>query len=226
MRVRGLFLTASLAGAVLLAGCNAKPENSPVIRKKFAEMDQMKSDVDQMQVSLTSISADIRVMTDQLSEMRALNPDSPGSSEIINRLNTLEERLKSSEDNAQKLVAAASVQKASAPAPAPAANTSPAPAKAAEPAPAAKPRAEVAKASTQPKAAPKPQPKSGAALSPKQASGKSTASATSYHKVASGDTLAAISRRYNVSVADIMKANRLPEGAKLLQGQTLYIPKR
>ena len=32
--------------ALSLAGCSAKPENSPVIRKKFAELDKMQKTVE------------------------------------------------------------------------------------------------------------------------------------------------------------------------------------
>jgi len=45
------------------------------------------------------------------------------------------------------------------------------------------------------------------------------------HKVESGHTLGAIAKAYNVSVQDIMTANRMKD-TNLRVGQTLYIPKK
>jgi len=45
------------------------------------------------------------------------------------------------------------------------------------------------------------------------------------HKVESGQTLGAIAKAYNVSVQDIMSANKMKD-TNLRVGQTLYIPKK
>jgi len=45
------------------------------------------------------------------------------------------------------------------------------------------------------------------------------------HKVESGQTLGAIGKAYNVSVQDIMSANRMKD-TNLRVGQTLYVPKK
>ena len=51
-----------------------------------------------------------------------------------------------------------------------------------------------------------------------------TARAAGYRvKVAKGDTLSTLSRRYGVSVEEIMSANNLPDG-RLSIGQELVIP--
>ncbi len=54
---------------------------------------------------------------------------------------------------------------------------------------------------------------------------RATASSTSY-KVRKGDTVAKVARKYGVSVADLMKANRLKKSSRLKTGQKLVIPGR
>ena len=45
-----------------------------------------------------------------------------------------------------------------------------------------------------------------------------------YHKVKDGETLWRISQTYGVSISEIIKANRLPDGSAIEEGQLLYIP--
>lgn len=45
-----------------------------------------------------------------------------------------------------------------------------------------------------------------------------------YHEVKRGETLWKISKLYNVSVSDIVRANRLPDATKISVGQKLFIP--
>ncbi len=44
-----------------------------------------------------------------------------------------------------------------------------------------------------------------------------------YHTVESGETLASLAQRYNVSPNEIRKANRIPEDGRLFVGQPIYI---
>jgi len=44
-----------------------------------------------------------------------------------------------------------------------------------------------------------------------------------YHTVSTGDTLYSISRRYELTVEELRKANQLPEGATIYEGQKLII---
>jgi LysM repeat protein len=44
------------------------------------------------------------------------------------------------------------------------------------------------------------------------------------HVVAKGETLTSIARQYNVSVADLLQANKIVDDRKLQIGQTLLIP--
>jgi len=46
-----------------------------------------------------------------------------------------------------------------------------------------------------------------------------------YYEVRSGDTLRKIAAHYGVTVRAILEANRLPSGAKIAPGASLYIPK-
>lgn len=46
-----------------------------------------------------------------------------------------------------------------------------------------------------------------------------------YHKVQPGDTLHQVARRYNVSSAELCRANHIPMSALLYPGQQIYIPR-
>jgi LysM repeat protein len=48
-------------------------------------------------------------------------------------------------------------------------------------------------------------------------------STESYHTVSTGDTLYSISRRYGLTVEELRKTNKLPEGATIYEGQKLII---
>jgi LysM repeat protein len=58
--------------------------------------------------------------------------------------------------------------------------------------------------------------KPAATPTPKPASGF-------YHTVESGETLASLAERFNVSPTEIRKANRIPEDGRLFVGQPIYI---
>lgn len=45
-----------------------------------------------------------------------------------------------------------------------------------------------------------------------------------YHQVAAGETLEKIAARYQIPAASILRANGLPNGAKVMPGQEIYIP--
>lgn len=47
-----------------------------------------------------------------------------------------------------------------------------------------------------------------------------------YYEVKKGDTLWRVSKLYDVSVNDIVRANRLPDATKISAGQKLFIPQR
>lgn len=57
-----------------------------------------------------------------------------------------------------------------------------------------------------------------------QSSGQPIASTEAY-KVQSGDTLTALSERYQVSIGDLAKTNNLSSNARLVAGQTIKVPK-
>lgn len=82
--------------------------------------------------------------------------------------------------------------------------------------------------STKGKAAPKPQTKRKAVAKkqskPKRAIIKPKARPPIMHKVRRGDTLYAISKKYNTSISRIQKANGL-SGSNIRLGQTLAIPR-
>jgi LysM repeat protein len=242
-----------LAAAAVLAfaGCTGKPENSPYIRNKFAQLDETKKDTEQLRAQLAAISGDLNVLSEQIRELRALAPDSTGTSEVIQRLNSLEKRIASMDGKA----APATLRTNSAPAPAGGstnpdsattsrvAGASDVPKPVTELAPPAgvdtragssKP-AEVAKAETKKTETKKAETRKAetmnAAIKPgekkastTQATIVQTKSAGKYYTVQAGDTVQSIANAHGITVDVLLKENRIPAGARVPKGQRLYIP--
>lgn len=83
----------ALGGASLFLGaCSGKPENSPAIRKKFAEYDQMKQNHEQVVADLQVMTEEVRRLSQENSEIRTLLPSVDGQS-AVNKLASLESRL-------------------------------------------------------------------------------------------------------------------------------------
>jgi len=59
---------------------------------------------------------------------------------------------------------------------------------------------------------------------PKAIAANSPAASGPTHVVAKGETLTSIAKHYNVSVADLLKVNKIEDARKLQIGQTLMIP--
>ncbi|MBX3728297.1 MAG: LysM peptidoglycan-binding domain-containing protein [Candidatus Sumerlaeia bacterium] len=219
-------LTALLvtAATVTFTGCSSKPENSPVIRKKFAEVDGLKDEIAETNRLIRSLTGEVTIMKDEMSNLRALAPDGAGGSELAARLGALEKRLAEMESNGTTV---ASVQAA--------ANRSAAPKEVAATFNGlAVPERPAATATTGSVAASKPvasQPRAttsattrAAAPAPKPAVSQPSAPRGRYHTIQDGDTLEKIAASNNVSVAELRQANRLPEGARPLKGQRLFVP--
>lgn len=249
--------------ALGIGACSGKPENSPVIRKKFAEMDAVQTDVAEATKTLKAIAGDMTVLKDQMSEIRALSPDPSGTIQAVKRLEELERRLA----NLDGAVSAAAMASASVPttptstasAPAPAAATTVAsvegpitpvadgaaaalvsksasvdarpsaadslknfnPTAKTTTTAAAAPKAEPAKPTTVQTSVKKPEAPAAKATT---TAAKSSSPRGKYYKVLAGDTLETIAKDNKVSVELIRSANKLPSGARPLQGQQLFIP--
>jgi LysM repeat protein len=248
-RTLPLMITGALAAAMVLAGCSANPENSPKIRQKFAEVDTMKKEVEESTKLARAMSADMAIIKDQLSNLRAISPDENGVVEVLRRLDEMEARVARVEKSAAEPMIAMASSRPETPArvetkpadAAPARVTTPAdfgglavPAREVAPAttevasapkvePKAQPKVET---KTQPKAESKPAASKPAAPQVRQASTRPAAPVVrgKYYVLQPGDTLEKIARENNVSVAALRSANSLPSGARPLKGQRLFIP--
>ncbi len=239
MRARARVLApVTVATALCFVACTAKPENSPVIRKKFAEMDTMNQKVSEMRTTLDSVSADLRILNEQIAEVRALNPDTANGTDIIKRIEALERRSASSQPTLATNPSAAPVHKPGADA----ANGATALASAepstlnaklavpAEPAvkkvsndivstaPAAA-KAGVAKETKEAKKAPEP-----AKAKAEPARKAAPRSAGRYYRVQPGDTLESIAPKNGIPADAIRSSNKLPSGSSVPAGQNLYLP--
>jgi len=230
MRTRSLFLASSaIVAAVVLAGCTGKPENSPVIRKKFAELDSMNQKVDDVQVSVKALTTDIQLLSNQISEVRALNPDTAGGTDIIKRIEMLESNMKSG--GSVTSVASTSPTAKFAP-PSMNSNTeiSTLDATLAKPAVTAEPTVSKVSNNIVADVVKKPVVETPKKETTKPVTKKTTTKSTPkstpgrYYPVKSGDSIDSIAKANGISVDAILKANKLPAGAKVPAGQSIYIP--
>lgn len=228
------------AGALAFVGCSAKPENSPKIQKKFAEVDELKTSVEDNTQFLRTLAGDMTIIKEQLSSLQALNPESGSGKDLLARFDALEQRLNSIETGAgERIVASVPTSNSDAvsevlanpenvselatnkPTIQPVADKlipvnqlstreTPAKPKATTTKPAAKPEAK--------KETAKP-----AAASTKNVGSSSKGS---YYTLQAGDTLFKVAAANGVSVAELEKENRIPAGAKVLKGQKIFIPKK
>jgi outer membrane murein-binding lipoprotein Lpp len=252
--VRPLALSVVCAGALgLLAGCSGKPENSPAIRKKFAEIDSMNGNVEQLLADVKSLNDEVRRLKQENSELRAFLPGVDGQG-AIDKISTLENRLRQIE-NARTAAPAPATGSAPRTAPATPASTAggqialedaplaaaPAPRvvanQQAAPAPAA-PRGFKELTNRPAAAAPAPRPAAPAAAptggapaaaapaaaATKPAAPKPAASRGSYHVIAPGDTIATIAAKHGISAERLQQAVGLPPGARLTPGQRIFVP--
>lgn len=211
---------------LLLSACSGKPENSPVLRKKFAEMEEMKQEMQDVSKSIRAVAGDITIMRDEISSLRSGVPAGQDGTELVRRLEAIEQRLSGIEQGGGMTVASRTTQ--------PASNTDPikdvtgsssaefaglAVPKETAAVSAPKPtvpqntlmRQETSRQTAAPAPAPKPEVK------------RSTPTGR-YYTLQAGDTLDKLANENNITVADLRQANRLPAGAQPLKGQRLFIP--
>ncbi|MEQ8820139.1 MAG: LysM peptidoglycan-binding domain-containing protein [Sumerlaeia bacterium] len=234
-------------GVGLLAGCSGKPENSPVIRRKFKEFDVVKEESKAAEQQIAQMSVEISILKDQVENLRALVPDAQGKVSAVSRIEKIEARLAGVENDAVRSITSTSARNA---APAPAEETvqtstrnplidSPktveVPAVRRERGLARPEKAEEKESAPAPATRTAPSESSKPSQTVAQASirtsaapaaPKKAASRGSYYELKPGDTLESIAKANGLTVDAIKKENRLPSGARLLAGQRLYLPPR
>jgi LysM repeat protein len=236
----------ALAAAVALTACTAKPENSPVIRKKFAEMDEMKEQLAESTATMRQLNSSIRIIEDELSNLRALSPGAEGASEVVSRLEALERQISTIGENTVAVASSGSSTRSSSTQTASANTSSGSTDRSAEEirasrrfnglATPARAEAETAEATEPVRSRTESQV---AAASTSSGSTRSAAASTSnaaparqaspasrgrYHTLQSGDTLEKLAASNNITVSELRSANRLPAGARPLTGQRIFIP--
>ncbi len=258
MLIRTLIIALALGGtsAAVLSGCSGRPENSPAIRKKFAEVDQMQQKVEEMSRDMQTMAEHIGRLNEENSELRAFLPDVDGESAGA-VLTSLTERVRDLENATVSASAGRDSSRDSAPAERTGSSTpeerdledaplagsedravadrgsSSQQQRSSSPADSFRDQtnrvaaqqqqqrpSEPERAARQP-SQPSPAPSSS---QPSQPSQTQQASRGRYHTIEAGETLQSIAERYNVSQSDLLRANRLPQGARVARGQRLFIP--
>ncbi len=269
MMIRTLILALAIGGtgAAALSGCSGRPENSPAIRKKFAEVDQMQQKVEEMTRDMQTMADHVRRLNEENSELRAFLPDVDGESagavltSLTERVEQLESGIASAGTTRQTSRDSDSAEPPARSAPeeqdledAPLAGSEDravADARSSSQQQRSSSPADTFREQTNTIAAQREQsrqqpsqqqqqqsaPRSpGAALEPSRSSSASSGSGSGqqsqtgssgrgqYHTIEAGETLQSIAERFNVSQSDLLRANRLPQGARVARGQRLYIP--
>jgi len=250
MRLRPLFLSLAVAttSAVLLAGCSGKPENSPAIRKRFADLDAVQKSVDTMTTEVQALREQVTRLGTENSELRASLPGNANqtSGTQTASVEALRDILtgKTSRESINPSVPAA---------PAITSNTrttdltdkplAGSPTSTVAPAIAAAPAAPAAakgfknqtrRTETKPATATKTTAKKAAdkAVASNPAS-KAPIVPTSNRKstnkggvmvMYTGESLSSVASRYGTTPAAILKANNLPAGAVPSKGSRIFIP--
>lgn len=232
MRMRPLVLSMLLgtSSVMILAGCSGKPENSPVIRKKFAEVDKMQENLDSLIAEAALLNEQVRQLTEENKELRAFMPDVDGMP-VLEKVSTLESRLNKLEGlAADRMVSQAtsstrSSSSSKGAAEAPKLEDSPLAGQAEKTVAAQQQTKPAEQAASSPSDSFKKmtnQPTRSAAPAQKA---KPAAKRGAYHVIESGDSLESIAKKHGTSIDSIVKANRLPSAKiRLARGQRLYIP--
>lgn len=230
-------LTVIGGAALMLSACSTRPENSPVVRKKFAEIEKNTQTVEEMSADITLLNDRIASLVQENEELRAFLPDIDGES-AIDRIAKLEARIRQLETlTSDDVFTAAADQRRSSGSSSSSQETAQASSTDADDdivnkplanAPKEQSAAEVAmqQEATQQRPArnvssfrEKTNPKPAA----KPAESKPVRRG-SWHTISSGESISEIAKKYDLTSAEIRKANNIPNGAKVPVGQRLFIP--
>lgn len=223
MLPRRVFVVPILLSACVLtfgAGCaGQRPENSPYIKSKFAELDEQLKDFAKLKRDITLLQDDIKYFAEELGNVRTvgggLAPDQADAlvkltaragdfDKVQADLAAAHKRIEELEKSLGAVRAASSARPAST---TPVRSVTPASNTAATPARIAATGSNAAG--------------SGAAVStPTQR----TRAGGFYYQVKASDTLTSVARAHNIAIRDLARANNLPENAMLGVGQRLWVP--
>lgn len=198
-------------------GCSSRPENSPVVRKKFQELASVQDQVADLAVQMKQMTAEMAAMRKDVTDVRSLN----GGGEAVARIEQIDTRMQTIEQEITKLNEALNAgvktrQVASAPeeSTAPPQETTRSSSSTSSRSRASAEPARTRSASGSASALPVRQVTHVTAPKPR---GK-------YYTIKSGDTPASIASAHKISVDSLLRANRLPKEATIFPGQKLYVP--
>lgn len=244
MRIHFLSLVVASASVLALSGCSSKPENSPAIRTRFAQIDSLQDTLDQQSKEIAFLNEQVRRLGEENSELRSIVPGLDGSS--IGELSTMEERLSKLETITADGVLTSAMASTSRATPS-VTTTTAVPASprkslnktvALDEASLATTKVAAVQQKTTVKPAvtksTKPGPKSFKEMTSQKSTSKpapkvnksvtAPAKRGSYHVIQAGESVGSIAKQHKISVDALLKANRLPKGIRLGRGQRLFVP--
>lgn len=233
-RLWGLGWMILVPALALGPGCSSRPENSPVVRKKFAEIASVQDQVADLAVQMKQMTAELAAMRKDVADSRSLT----GGGEAVAKIEQIDARMITIEQEIGKINEAVNAGvKIRQVATASTSESTSAPTESAS--------ASETKSESRPAAASTSESKStrSTASSSKPSTSRSTASSSSksvpvrqvsqvtapkprgkYYTIKSGDSAESIAKSNGVSIDTLLRANRLPKDATIFPGQKLYVP--
>jgi len=265
--LRRLFKTTALilsSSALItgLTGCSANPENAPAIQKKFTQVDDMQDNLEQNNQLLRTITSDLAILKDQLSNMRAMDPNSEAGQELLSRLEMIESQVGNIDAESERMIS----QLASGNPTSGSSNSSfnglavpntqqSAPAQSSTP---STPQRNTgmdrlfppdhldnrsrnsntsssnssSAGSTSSSSNSSSSPSTPASTTTSTSNSSSSAASTSsssasrgfYYTLKSGETLETVAEANGITIEKLRQENRIPNGARVLKGQRIYVP--
>lgn len=227
-RVWGLGLLSLIPSLLICSGCSGRPENSPVVRKKFQELAEVQTQMGDVAIQVKQMAAEMAAVRTDMVAVKALN----GGGEAVAKIDQIDSRISSIEQEITKMrealtADAKSRQVASS-------GTRP---NVAEPTSESRPTGATSGASAsapsrvESRASVASAPKTSASASSSVPVRQVTNTATSkprgtYYTIQAGDTPENIASKHGVGLEQLLQANRLPKDATIFPGQKLYVPAR
>jgi LysM repeat protein len=221
-RVWGLGLLSLIPSLLICSGCSGRPENSPVVRKKFQELAEVQTQMGDVAIQVKQMAAEMAAVRTDMVAVKALN----GGGEAVAKIDQIDSRISSIEQEITKMREALTADAKSRQVASSATRSS-----VAEPTTESKPSSASASApartESRPSIASVAQPSASSSVPARQVANTARPKPRgTYYTIQTGDTPENIASKHGVALDQLLQANRLPKDATIFPGQKLYVPAR
>lgn len=225
-RVWGLGLLSLIPSLLICSGCSGRPENSPVVRKKFQELAEVQTQMGDVAIQVKQMAAEMAAVRTDMVAVKALN----GGGEAVAKIDQIDSRISSIEQEITKMREALTADAKSRQVASSATRSS-----VAEPSTESKPSSSAASApasapsrtESRPSVASVSRPSASSSVPARQVANTARPKPRgTYYTIQNGDTPENIASKHGVALDQLLQANRLPKDATIFPGQKLYVPAR